>query len=171
MRARKVVVLLVAAAVVLAGCSDPKPVTRATLAKDIAVQMGQDLGELPAVRCDGDLEPTKGQSQRCTLTDRGQAYQVHVTVTDTRGHLKLDLDRALPAFPPARLEASVARDYRASHGTTPSSVRCLGGLSQRPGDHTTCAVTAGARQVTATVTTGRLDTSTGITSFTTSYAP
>lgn len=170
MRRRRVGVLLLAAGA-LAACSDPEPVTRAALAKDIAVQMGQDLGELPVVRCDGDLEPTRGQSQRCVLSDRGRTYRVHVTVTDTHGHLKVDLDKALPAFPPARLEASVAQDYRSSHGTTPSAVRCAGGLSQTPGDHTTCTVTAGAKHATATVTTGELNTSTGITSFTTSYAP
>lgn len=172
MRARVtgVAVLLVAVGA-LAGCSDPKPVSQARLAKVIATQMAQDLGELPHVRCDGDLEPTKGQSQRCTLTDRGASYRVHVTVTDTQGNLKADLDKPLPAFPPARLEASVARDYQGSHGTAPSAVRCASGLSQTPGDHTTCDLAVGDQHATATVTTGELDKATGITDFTTTYAP
>jgi hypothetical protein len=165
------VAVLLLAAGALAGCKDASTVSQSTIEHDVAQQLMPTVGERASVHCQGGLKTVKGRAQHCTLTDRGTAYPFLVEVVDTQGHTRVVFDKPLPAFPPARLEASVAQDFENSHGTAPSAVHCVGGLSQTPGDRTTCDLTVADKQETATVTTGQLDKKTGITSFSTSYTP
>lgn len=155
----------------LTGCQSVKPVPRAEVEAALGAQLARNLGEVPQkVACDGDLGGSKGSSQHCTFTDRDFSDAATVTVTDSNGNTSVSLDRPLPVFPAARLEASVAQDYqRHDHGTA-KQVHCAASLSKRPGDHTTCRLLVGTKHYVATVSVGTTDATTGITSFSTSYA-
>ena len=145
-------------------------VPKASLQQSLTQRLGQTFGEYPTVACDGSISRSRGDTQTCTATDRGDTYHVTVTMTDDHGNNTVAFEPQPPAFAAATLERAVVADYQREKGGTASAAHCPGSLSTTAGDHLTCELTVGDRTVKALLTVGATDASTGVTPFTTRFS-
>ncbi|MBB4852951.1 hypothetical protein HNP40_000317 [Mycobacteroides chelonae] len=72
-----------------------KEISKEKLANGVSDALKQKVGTTPSTsKCDGPLKGSKGDTQRCWISDsRGQVYGVTVTATTIDGdHIKFDID-------------------------------------------------------------------------------
>jgi hypothetical protein len=143
-------VLLVPAAVLVAGCLPEQGLDTAALETELGSRVSmEDDSKTLVVECDGGLEAEDGATQDCHVSSEGEVVGIQVTTTDPRS-MDFDMEAFLD---PEAVEESMMSTLE-EQGRAPQDVACDGELVGEVGASQTCTVTMADRDlpVTATVT-------------------